>query len=149
EGGTVWSDPVMEQRPPISAQVPSSPDASDPSVTDPRTQATQTTSPDTADTADRRRNAYVSPFHQTRSVEYYAVGPESLPGEAVAAVRRIDGVEKVLTVDAARVEIDGEPTSVLGVNPSSFRNHAPEPSAKSDDIWQGVAEGRIALSNDV
>src|SRR5699024_3694729 len=102
-------------------------------------------SPDTADTADLRRDAYVSPFHQARSVEYFAVAPESLPGEAVAAVRRIDGVEKVLTVDAARVEIDGEPTSVLGVNPSSFRNHAPEPSAKSDDIWQGVAEGRIAL----
>lgn len=147
--GPVWADPVVEQRPPISAQVPSSPDASDPSGTDPRAQETRTPSPDTADTADLRRDAYVSPFHQARSVEYFAVAPESLPGEAVAAVRRIDGVEKVLTVDAARVEIDGEPTSVLGVNPSSFRNHAPEPSAKSDDIWQGVAEGRIALSNDV
>lgn len=147
--GPVWADPVVEERPPVSAQMPSSPDAAAPSGADPRAQETQTPAPDTADTADLRRDAYVAPFREARSVEYFAVAPESLPREAVSEVRRIEGVEKVLTVDAARVEIDGEPTSVLGVNPSSFRNHAPGPSAESDDIWQGVAEGRIALSNDV
>lgn len=145
--GPVWADPVVEERPPISEQVPSAPDTSAPSGADLRAQATE--SPDTADTDNLRRDAYVAPFQEARSVEYFAVAPRSLPREAVTAVREIEGVEKVLTVDAARVEIDGEPTSVLGVNPSSFRNHAPEPSAESDDIWQGVAEGHLALSNDV
>ncbi|WP_179810727.1 NlpC/P60 family protein [Nocardiopsis sinuspersici] len=141
-----WADPVVEDRPPVSEQfAPGSP-----SGTDPRTREGESgdRGPDVSD-AELRRDAYVAPFREARSVEYFAVAPRTLPREAVSAVRGIDGVEGVLTVDAARVEIEGETTSVLGVNPSNFRNHAPEPSAESDKIWQGVAEGHIALSNDV
>ncbi|OOC52893.1 hydrolase [Nocardiopsis sinuspersici] len=141
-----WADPVVEDRPPVSEQfAPGSP-----SGTDPRTREREggDRAPDVSD-AELRRDAHVAPFREARSVEYFAVAPRTLPREAVSAVRGIDGVEGVLTVDAARVEIEGETTSVLGVNPSNFRNHAPEPSAESDKIWQGVAEGHIALSNDV
>ncbi|WP_201295057.1 MULTISPECIES: C40 family peptidase [unclassified Nocardiopsis] len=142
-----WADPVVEQRPPISEQLAQ--DA--PSGTDPRQGAGSGTgrTPDVSRVSELRRDAYVAPFREARTVEYFAVAPHTLPRGAVSAVRAIEGVRSVLTVDAARVEIDGEPTSVLGVNPSSFRNHAPEPSAESDEIWQGVAEGHIALSNDV
>ncbi|WP_017569913.1 C40 family peptidase [Nocardiopsis halotolerans] len=139
-----WADPVVEDRPPISEQLPSG----SASGTDPR-QETDNPPPEVADVSDLRRDAYVAPFREARSVEYFAVAPRTLPREAVSAVRAIDGVESVLTVDAARVGIEGEPTSVLGVSPSSFRNHAPDPSATSDEVWQGVAEGHIALSNDV
>ncbi|OKI18963.1 hydrolase [Nocardiopsis sp. TSRI0078] len=142
-----WADPVVEARPPVSEQfAPGSPSGTDPRERD--GQAGGRT-PDVSDVSQLRRDAYVAPFREARSVEYFAVAPRSLPREAVSAVRGIEGVESVLTVDAARVEIEGEPTSVLGVDPSSFRNHAPEPSAESDKIWQGVAEGHIALSNDV
>ena len=149
------ASPVVEDRPPLSEQIapePAAPSGSVPRATDPETDTPDTTgseAPDTADVAELRRDAYVAPFREARSVEYFAVAPEKLPREVVDAVRDIDGVEHVLTVDAARVEIDGEPTSVLGVNPSSFRNHAPKPSAESDEIWQGVAEGHIALSKEV
>ncbi|USY23223.1 NlpC/P60 family protein [Nocardiopsis exhalans] len=147
--------PVVEDRPPLSEQVApelAAPSGSVPRATDPETETPDTAeseAPDTADVAELKRDAYVAPFREARSVEYFAVAAEKLPREAVDAVRDIDGVENVLTVDAARVEIDGEPTSVLGVNPSSFRNHAPKPSAESDEIWQGVAEGHIALSKEV
>ncbi|RKS10241.1 NlpC/P60 family protein [Nocardiopsis sp. Huas11] len=144
-----WADPVIQDRPAVSEQL--SPDA--PSGSHPRDRAasddTRSDAPDVADPADLRRDAYVAPFRQARSVEYFAVAPTTLSRESVDAVRDIEGVEHVLTVDAARVRVDGEPTSVLGVNPSTFRNHAPGPSAESDEIWQGVAEGRVALSNDV
>ncbi|WP_433698059.1 C40 family peptidase [Nocardiopsis sp. CA-288880] len=141
-----WADPVVEDRPPVSEQL----SLNAPSGTDPRQdQGADPRPPDVADVADLERDAYVAPFREARSVEYFAVSPRELPREAVAAVRAVEGVEAALAVDAARVEIDGEPTSVLGVSPSSFRNHAPEPSAESDEIWQGVAEGRIALSRDV
>jgi hypothetical protein len=141
-----WADPVVEDRPPVSEQfAPGSPSGTDPRT---RERESEDRAPDVSD-AELRRDAYVAPFREARSVEYFAVAPRTLPREAVSAVRGIDGVEGVLTVDAARVEIEGETTSVLGVNPSSFRNHAPEPSAESDEIWQGVAEGHIALSNDV
>ncbi|MCY9782575.1 C40 family peptidase [Nocardiopsis sp. EMB25] len=142
-----WADPIVEDRPPIAEQLAEG--HRNTSGVDPRGSATPTPAPDVADAEALRRDARVAPFREARSVEYFAVAPESLPREVVAEVRGIEGVEHVLTVDAARVGIDGEPTSVLGVNPSSFRNHAPRPSAESDEIWQGVAEGRIALSNTV
>ncbi|MFW6639078.1 C40 family peptidase [Nocardiopsis algeriensis] len=137
-----WAEPVVEDRPPLSEQVSGSPSGADP-------EQEAAPSPEVADPEDLRRDAYVAPFREARSIEYFVVAPTTIPRDAAGEVRRIDGVEHVLTVDAARVEIEGEPTSVLGVNPSSFRNYAPEPSAEADDIWQGVAEGRIALSNDV
>ncbi|WP_431873183.1 C40 family peptidase [Nocardiopsis eucommiae] len=141
------ADPVVQDRPPLSEQLPH--EAATPSGSAPRAADSPTETPDVADVAELRRDTYVAPFREARSVEYFAVSPERLPREVVDAVREIDGVDDVLTVDAARVEVDGQPTSLLGVNPSSFRNHAPRPSAESDEIWQGIAEGHVALSKDV
>ncbi|MBR8744303.1 C40 family peptidase [Nocardiopsis sp. MG754419] len=149
------AEPVVEERPSLSDQV--SPDTASPSGARPgdapspdeQDVTTAQASPDVADVDELRRDTHVAPFREARSVEYFAVAPDTLPREVVNEIRRIEGVEHVLTVDAARVQVDGEPTSVLGVHPSTFRNHAPEPSAESDEIWQGVAEGHIALSKDV
>lgn len=156
------ADPVVEERPSLSDQFvqdAAPPGDAEPSGSRPRAESerdgsrdgdtTTAASPDIANVDELRGDTYVAPFREARSVEYFAVAPETLPPEVVDEIRGIDGVDHVLTVDAARVEIDGEATSVLGVQPSTFRNHAPEPSAESDEIWQGVAEGHIALSNDV
>lgn len=156
------ADPVVEERPSLSDQFvqdAAPPGDAEPSGSRPRAESerddsrdgdtTAAASPDVANVDELRGDTYVAPFREARSVEYFAVAPETLPPEVVDEIRGIDGVDHVLTVDAARVEIDGEATSVLGVQPSTFRNHAPEPSAESDEIWQGVAEGHIALSNDV
>ena len=156
------ADPVVEERPSLADQFvqdAAPPGDAEPSGSRPRAESerdgsrdgdtTTAASPDVANVDELRRDTYVAPFREARSVEYFAVAPETLPPEVVDEIRGIDGVDHVLTVDAARVEIDGEATSVLGVRPSTFRNHAPEPSAESDEIWQGVAEGHIALSNDV
>ena len=156
------AEPVVEERPSLADQ--SAHDAAPSTDAEPsgaRTRAqteqdgspgedtTADASPDVANVDELRRDTYVAPFREARSVEYIAVAPETLPSEVVDQIRGIDGVDHVLTVDAARVEVDGEATSVMGVQPSTFRNHAPEPSAEADEIWQGVAEGHIALSNDV
>lgn len=154
------AEPVVEERPSLadqSAHDVAPPTDAEPSGSRPRAQqdgsrgddTTSAASPDIADVDELRRDTYVAPFREARSVEYLAVAPETLPSEVVDEVRGIDGVDHVLTVDAARVEVDGEATSMMGVQPSTFRNHAPEPSADSDEIWQGIAEGHIALSNDV
>lgn len=94
------------------------------------------------------RDVQVAPFDEPRSREYFAVSAEPLAPGLVEKVRAIDGVRSVEVVDAARIQVDGVAMSVLGVTPSTFRNYAPAPSAESDEIWQGIAEGRIALSND-
>ncbi|WP_431889326.1 C40 family peptidase [Nocardiopsis alba] len=140
------AEPVIDDRPPLSHRT--SLDDGVPSGSQPRIAAEESESPDVADVDELRGDTYVAPYKEARSVEYFAVSDEPLPREAVDEVRRVSGVENVLTVDAARVALDGETTSVLGVNPSTFRNHAPRPSAESDEVWQGVAEGHIALSKD-
>ena len=105
-------------------------------------------SPPVADRERLDRDVRVAPFDEPRSREYFAVSAEPLAPGLVEKVRAIDGVWSVEVVDAARIQVDGVAMSVLGVTPSTFRNYAPAPSAESDEIWQGIAEGRIALSND-
>ncbi|MDA8372096.1 MAG: C40 family peptidase [Nocardiopsaceae bacterium] len=143
-GAPAWADPEpnVQERPSIDAQQESATERSaSPSSGAPP-------SPPVADTGDLGEDVEVAPFDEARSREYFAVSPQSLPQETVEKVKQLDGVEAVEVVDAARVDIDGKSTSVLGVDPSDFRNYAPEPSAESDDIWRGIAEGRIALSDE-
>ena len=42
--------------------------------------------------------------------------------------------------------INGAPEAVLGVDPSTFRGYAAGPTAASDPLWQGVADGGVAVS---
>nr|WP_245928523.1 C40 family peptidase [Murinocardiopsis flavida] len=141
-----WADPVpnVQDRPPVDAQ-----------TTEPRAAASgegaqrgTKDAPPVADTRDLKRDVDVAEFDKARSRQYFAAAADTLSDAQIEKVRGLKGVKAVEVVDAARVQVEGEATSVLGVDPSTFRNFAPKPSAKSDEVWQGIAEGRIALSND-
>ncbi|WP_026124309.1 C40 family peptidase [Nocardiopsis baichengensis] len=140
-GAPAWAEPEPDvaDRPPVGAQRGTGPEP-EPSGGD--------ASPPVADAAALEEGTRVAPVGEPRSREYFAVTPEPLPDKAVRRVRGLDGVEAVEVVDAARVGVEGEETSVMGVEPGRFRNFAPRPSAESDEIWEGIAEGRIALSDD-
>lgn len=142
--GPAWADPVPDSRPgpPIDSRVGTIPAGA--GVDDRRTP-----SPPVADPTALRGDVEVAPLKDPRSAEYFVVSQETLPASLVRQIQQLDDVADVETVDAARVQIDGQATSVLGVDPSSFRAYAPEPSAESDDIWQGIAEGHLALSHDL
>ncbi|WP_239067704.1 hypothetical protein, partial [Actinomadura bangladeshensis] len=49
-------------------------------------------------------------------------------------------------VDAARARVGGRRMGLLGVDPSKFRAFAPEATAESDQLWQTVASGGLAVS---
>ncbi len=145
-GAPAWANPEpdVQDRPPPdrgSAGTQPSPASSGTDGDDPAT-------PPVGDTAELDSDAEVAPFEEARSREFFAVLPETVPQQSVDAIREHDDVDTAEVADAAEVEVDGEPTSILGVDPSGFRNYAPEPSAESDDIWQGVAEGQVVLSED-
>ncbi|MBB4930160.1 hypothetical protein F4561_000980 [Lipingzhangella halophila] len=147
-GAPAWADsePTVQDRPPPDVRAGGS--GTEPA---PRSSGQGSDDPDrppVGDSADLNSDAEVEPLGEARSREYFAVLPEAIPKAKVDAVRELDDVESAEVVDAAEVEVDGEPTAMLGVDPSGFRNYAPKPSAESDDIWQGIAEGRIALSED-
>ncbi|CAM3855498.1 hypothetical protein GCM10009799_32500 [Nocardiopsis rhodophaea] len=146
-GAPAWAapEPQVRNRPPLDAQRGQ---AAAPTAAATGTERTRDGAPEVADTAALDEDVEVAPFDKARSREYFAVAPKALSKKTIAEVADLDGVKSVEVVDAARVNVDGESTAVLGVDPSEFRNYAPKPSAESDEIWQGIAEGRVALSDD-
>ena len=93
-----------------------------------------------------RRQAAVAPLRGLRDADLLVVAPFSLPGQVLAAVSRQPAVTGAEPVEAARVQINGVYTAVLGVNPSAFRAYAARPTAASTPLWQGVADGGVAVS---
>jgi peptidoglycan DL-endopeptidase CwlO len=88
----------------------------------------------------------VRPLRKLLPADLLVVSPRSLPSGALAAVRRLRGVTAAELVDAARVLLDRGYVSVLGVDPSVFREFAAAPTARSTALWQSVADGAIAVS---
>jgi len=74
------------------------------------------------------------------------VAPLTLPASAISDIRKLPGVTAADLLDAARIEINGGEVATLGVDPSTFREFAAKPTAKSTMLWQNVANGGIALS---
>lgn len=92
------------------------------------------------------RPTTVAPLRRTVQADLLIVAPFSLPHSVLAAVSRLPGVTAVEQIEAVRMRINGASTAVLGVDPSVFRTFAARPTGASDALWQGVADGGIAVS---
>jgi cell wall-associated NlpC family hydrolase len=88
----------------------------------------------------------VAPLGKLREADLFVVSRASLPRGTVKAISRLPGVAAAQSLDAARIQVNGKITAMLGVNPSQFRSFAARPTASSDRLWQGVADGGIAVS---
>jgi cell wall-associated NlpC family hydrolase len=92
------------------------------------------------------RSVPVAPLHGLRQADLLVVAPFSLSGRVLAAVARQPAVASADPVEAAKIQINGTYTAVLGVDPSTFRSYAAQAMAASDSLWRGVANGGVALS---
>jgi cell wall-associated NlpC family hydrolase len=90
--------------------------------------------------------AKVAPLHALQQADLLVVAPFSLPEQVLTAVSRQPGVTSADPIEAAKIKINGTYTAVLGVDPSTFRGYAAGPTAASDPLWQGVADGGVAVS---
>jgi peptidoglycan DL-endopeptidase CwlO len=88
----------------------------------------------------------VAPLRGLRQADLLVVAPFSLSGQVLAAVSRQPGVTSADPIEAARIAINGTQEAVLGVDPSAFRAYAAGPTAASNALWQGVADGGVAVS---
>ncbi|MFB4312265.1 hypothetical protein [Actinomadura sp. GTD37] len=88
----------------------------------------------------------VAPLARRYTPHLLAAGTSPLPPRAVERVRRLKGVAGLTVVDAARTGVGGRPMGLLGVDPSTFRAFVPEATAESDQLWQTVASGGLAVS---
>ncbi len=92
------------------------------------------------------RTPAVAPLHRLLQADLFVVAPTTLRSSIAAAVQRLPGVVAAQQLDAARLEVNGKLTAMLGVNPSSFRAFAARPTADSLALWQNVAAGGVAVS---
>jgi cell wall-associated NlpC family hydrolase len=92
------------------------------------------------------RSVPVAPLHGLRQADLLVVAPFSLSGRVLAAVTRQPAVASADPVEAAKIQINGSYTAVLGVDPSTFRSYAAQAMAASNSLWRGVANGGVAVS---
>ena len=92
------------------------------------------------------RSAAVAPLRGLRQADLLVVAPFSLSGQVLAAVARQPAVTSVEPIEAAKIKINGAYAAVLGVDPSTFRGYAAPAMAASGPLWQGVADGGVAVS---
>jgi cell wall-associated NlpC family hydrolase len=90
--------------------------------------------------------ARLAPLRKLLTADLFVVAPTALPPGAAATVRKLKGVTAAQQLDAARIQVDGQLTAMLGVDPSQFRAFAAKPVARSAGLWQNVAAGGVALS---
>jgi cell wall-associated NlpC family hydrolase len=91
-------------------------------------------------------SAPVAPLRGLRQADLLVVAPFSLPAQVLATVSRLPAVTSAEPLEAAKIKINGVYTAVLGVNPSTFRGYAARAMAISSPLWQGVANGGVAVS---
>ncbi|HEY4701465.1 MAG TPA: C40 family peptidase [Streptosporangiaceae bacterium] len=88
----------------------------------------------------------VAPLHGLRQADLIVVASASLPSGTLARIRKLAGVTAAESLEAARIQLNGKFTAVLGVNPSTFRSYAAKQTAASDKLWQNVASGAVSVS---
>jgi soluble lytic murein transglycosylase-like protein len=70
----------------------------------------------------------------------------TLPPATLEALRTLDGVTGMAVLDAATIDVGGQPAGLVGVDPSQVRAFTPQESAASDELWNAVARGDLAAS---
>ncbi|MFA1550537.1 hypothetical protein [Actinomadura chokoriensis] len=88
----------------------------------------------------------VAPLTRRYTPHLLVAGTATLPPPVVERARRLKGVAGLTVVDAARAGVGGRRMGLLGVDPSNFRAFVPEATAESDQLWQTVASGGLAVS---
>lgn len=88
----------------------------------------------------------VAPLRRTVQADLLVVAPTSLSPKLLDKVAGLRGVTDAARIEAVRMRVNGAYTAVLGVDPSVFRSFAAPPTAASNALWQGVANGGVAVS---
>ena len=88
----------------------------------------------------------VAPLRRTVQADFLIVAPFSLSAGLLTAVSRLPGMVAAERLEAVRMQVNGAETAVVGVDPSQFRSFAARNTGAASALWQGVADGGIAVS---
>lgn len=116
------------------------------SVYVPPSAGTVTTAVPALQLADRQGAVPLGPLGPLYPADLLVIAPQTLPASAVVAIGKLAGVSATNLLDAARIKVNGNWVATLGVDPTTFREFAAGPTARSTVLWQNVADGGIAIS---
>jgi hypothetical protein len=106
--------------------------------------ATTTTIP----TVDPTTAVPVAPLGKVREADAVVSlpTPPAAPTTLLKRLASIPNVEAAELVDTGTVMVGGAPAATIGVDPGTFRNFTPKVTGASDQLWQYVAGGALAVS---
>jgi hypothetical protein len=91
----------------------------------------------------------VAPLKNRVDPDVFLIAKNPVTSAQVAAVKRVTKADSLLQVDGARVKLGKGTTTAVGVDPSTFRNYAPDNTAQVDALWQRIATGDVAVAHSV
>jgi hypothetical protein len=91
----------------------------------------------------------VAPLTGRVDPDVFLTSPTTITPAQIAAVKRVTGSKRVLSVDYAQVKLGAGITTAVGVDPSTFRRYTPDNTAPVDALWQRVAEGDAVVAHAV
>ncbi len=71
--------------------------------------------------------------------------PDSLSEDEIEAIRKLDGVKSVNSLAMAQVLIENKSINVAAVDPATYRNFTLAASADTQQVWDRVAAGELAI----
>jgi len=92
------------------------------------------------------RQQAVAPLRGSVQADLLIVAPFSLSAGLLTAVSRLPGMVAAERIEAVRMRVNGSDTAVVGVDPGQFRSFAARPTGAANALWQGVADGGVAVS---
>jgi hypothetical protein len=90
--------------------------------------------------------ADVAPLGDLRAPDVLVRATGPIPADLLERLRAVEGVAASALLDAGTVTVGGEPSALIGVDPSQFRAFTPQETAASDPLWQAVARGDLAVT---
>jgi hypothetical protein len=97
--------------------------------------------PDAKHAVDRpgRRTGQIAPS------DIIVTGSKTLPAKVVAAIRHLPGVTDVEQISLGQAVIENRALNIAAVDPATYRNYTPAASAQTDEVWDRVAGGELAI----
>jgi hypothetical protein len=89
----------------------------------------------------------VAPLQALHAADLLVTAPAPLTPDQVTALQTLDEVTGVALLDTGSVQIGGQDTRLVGVDPGQFRQFTPLQTAESDALWDVVARGELTVSH--
>jgi hypothetical protein len=96
--------------------------------------------------ASSARAATDSSFSQIILPDLLIVAPKGLSPQQIARLHAIKGIRDMITFDGAEITAGGQPVSVIGVNPATFRSWVPLSTASDQAVWSALGRGDFVAS---